>query len=64
MCDDSRTASLYRARKKDLLQMRLENEDYMDEEGARVRKHDIHTPMLPRKLAIAAIARAAERGSE
>lgn len=50
MCYESRGASLYRARKVDLLKLGLEHEDYMDDEGARVPKHDKATPMIPRAI--------------
>lgn len=50
MCDESRGASLYRARKVDLLRMGLENEDWMDEQSALVPRHDKGTPLLPRTI--------------
>lgn len=50
MCDESRESSIYRARKKDLLKLDFEHEDWMDEESARVPRHDNKTPMIPRKV--------------
>lgn len=49
MCWESQGASLFRARKVDLLKLGYEHEDWMDEEGARVPRHDKLTPMLPRQ---------------
>lgn len=50
MCDEAQGASLFRARKVDLLKLGREHEDWMDEEGARVPRHDKDTPMLPREM--------------
>lgn len=48
MCDGSRGAGLYRARRSDLRKLDLENEDYWNEPSAVAPRHDTKTPMLPR----------------
>lgn len=50
ICDEAQGASLFRARKVDLLKLGREHEDWMDQEGARVPRHDKDTPMLPREM--------------
>jgi hypothetical protein len=50
MCDDSRTAGLYRARRVDLVRLGREHTDYMDDKDVQAPLSDKNTPMLPRRV--------------